>query len=56
MDSIVEAEYLVIDPTLLAKPQDRSQYNPDFYLGFDEWLASQNMRVLNSKSARHPCK
>ena len=39
MDSIVEAEYLVIDPTLLAKPQDRSQYNPDFNLGFDEWLA-----------------
>ena len=52
MDSIVKAEYLVIDPTLLAKPKDRSQYNPDFNLGFDEWLAMGVFEEqLNSLSA-----
>ena len=51
MDSTAKAE-----PKLLAQLENlESQYNPDFDLGFDEWLASQNTEVfeeqLNSLSA-----
>ena len=47
MDSTAEAEDLVIDPKLLA--QLESQCNPDFDLGFDEWLATQNMGAFEEQ-------
>ena len=54
MDLTAEAENLAIDQKLLAHPEDlEGQYNPDFDLGFDEWLASQYLSVqehLNSLS------
>ena len=60
MDSTTEAEDLVIDPKLLAQLENlESQCNPDFDLGFDEWLATQNTGVfeeqLNSLSAEENC-
>ena len=41
MDLTTEAEDVVIDPKLLAQLENlESQCNPDFDLGFDEWLYS----------------
>ena len=56
MDSTAKAENLAIDPKMLAWLENlESQWNPDFNLGFNEWLASQTKRVfkeqLNSPSA-----
>ena len=60
MNSTTEAEDLVIDPKLLEQLENlESQCNPDFDLGFDEWLATQNTGAfeeqLNSLSAEENC-
>ena len=56
MDLTAEAEGLAIDPKLLAQLENlEGQCNPDFDLGFDEWLATKNTGEfegqLNSLSA-----
>ena len=61
MDLTAKAENLAIVPKMLAWLENlESQYNPDFNLGFGEWLASQNTRVfkeqLNSPSAEENSK
>ena len=47
MDSTTEAEDIVTDPKLLAQLENlQSKCNPDFDLGFGEWLEYESVQVV----------